>query len=300
MATREVVKPRTTAPAPKALRGGRSSFNEDGSPCLAVWKALCKIKEDSERVTTQLQNRLQDRKALDEELNDMSEGDEGYDEKAAEHFKITKKITQLRAQRDQFVARYSRIIDLTNENKIGVDDTPKQIFTMADEESEEEDNEDDAPGQLKLAAQTPGASDVFELHAMHTDAFGSREFAQVKTHLSKLNATTADIGGTQASISPLRLAAWIQKQFAKLKTTEDRREIFPKWPDWFHDGLMNTLARCASGAEAKGNQQAVIDSGAMLMALTDAAKRDVEAWLHLVGGKDTKLNHAIIAASKAG
>jgi hypothetical protein len=303
MTTRQMKEPRTTAPTPKALRGGVSSFNEDGSPCLAVWKALTKIKDDSDRVTSQLENRLKDRKALEKELEEMSESDDGYDEKAAEHYKVDRKISGLRAQRDQFIARYGRIIELTNENKIGTDATPKEIFSMADSKDEEEDDEEEGKtGQLKLSgAQRPGAAAEFETHAMQTpDAFGGREFGQIKPHLTTLNTTTADIKGTLASITPLRLASWIQKRFAQLKTTEDRREIFPKWPAWFHDGVMGILAECASGQRSHGDKQATVDAGAMLMALSDASKRDVEAWLHICGGKDAPLNKTILAAAKAG
>lgn len=293
-------KERTTAPLRKALRGGVSSFNADGSPCLAVWKAICKIKDDCDRVTSQLQNRLADRKAAEEELDEMAEGDPGYDDLAAECWKLNKKIIGLRAQRDQFSSRYSRIVELANENKIGVDDTPKQIFAMADEEPEEED-EDEKTGQLKLTgAKRPGASEEFEHHAMQTpDAFGGREFGQIKPLLAQLNVITADIKGTAAGTTPLRLASWIQKRFGQLKKTEERREIFPKWAPWFHDAIMGILAECASGQRAQGDKQATVDAGAMLMALGDAAKRDVEAWLHIVGGKDAPLNKTILAAAKA-
>lgn len=298
MATKE---PRTTAPAGKALRGGISSFNADGSPCLAVWKALTKIKDDSDRVTSQLENRIKDRKAIEEELDEMSEGDNGFDEKAAEHYKVSKKISGLRAQRDQFIARYGRIIELTIANKIGVDATPKEIFSMTDAEEEEEED-DDAPGQLKLSgAHQPGANESFETHAMQTPgAFGGRDFETIKPHLHHLNGVTAETKGTQASTTPLRLARWIEKQFSHHKTTENRREIFPKMPEWFRDAILGIVARCATGEINKGNELEEVDAGTILLALQNAATKDVEAWLHLVGGKTAEINKTVLNSAKAG
>jgi len=279
-----------TKPGP-ALRGGTSCFNEDGSPVVAVWKALCETKKSSDIVVTKLANRTKDRKAIELELREMDEGDEQYAEKTKQHWQVCEEIKGLRADRDQFISRYGRIIELTNANKLPAAASPSEIFRLADE-SEEGEEEGDDP-QLKIASALPGVRPD-HLYAQWAQAFpslfGHREGGALKPHFDKLYDPDRS--------SPLKLMRVIAEGFANCKTSKDRRELLPG-PPWFNAGLMAVMAKAATAETCKGDAVGETGAGEVLGFMQACAAKDIDAWLDLVGGKDAPANKVLLLEASA-
>lgn len=296
----------TTAPTPKALRGGASSFNEDGSWPKPVCDAIRHIKSQSDRVSLKLENATTRRNALKKEIVEKGEKHAQHADLCVDLVKQLTTIDKCRAELAAFVGSYANMVQLADEGELDLEADPKILAKQAieyrkDDDEDDEEDDDAKSGQLKLTqTHQPGPNESFETHAMQTPgAFGGRDFDTIKPHLQHLNSVTAETKGTQAWITPLRLARWIEKQFAHHKTTENRREIFPKMPEWFRDSILGIVARCATGEINKGHEGEEVDAGTILNALTNAAAKDVEAWLHLVGGKTADINKTILATAKA-
>lgn len=315
-------KPPAKKPAPKpaaaakeaparALNGGESCFNADGSPVVAVWKAMCKIKDDSDSVVSKLENRTKDRGALEKELEDLDEGDDEYTDKVLELYKTTREIKRLREQRDQFISRYGKIIELTNANKFTPAMTPKEMYEVIDEEeaataaaAEEAKvkQEEKDSGQLQIPRNavvigTGHARPSEEWKRQYNaapEAFGGKAWGDVNAQVvGKLRSHVLPSGSTWPS-SPLLLSAYIAGYFEAHTKTEDRKYCMPIAEGWFIDGLRDILARQVRGELiVKGVEEDELDVGRILINLQKAADTDVEAWLQVCGGRDSALNKAI-------
>lgn len=272
----------------KALQGGKSCFNQDGSPVAAVWKALTKVTDECDANTSKLDNRTKDRNAIEKQLAEMDEGSPDFEHKTSELYLATKEIKLLRDLRDQFPSRFTRIIRLTNENHFGPAMSAKEIIESADEAGEGEGEED--PEQLKLAPAASVRPDGLftDWATLMPEAFGDREPGVLKPHLEKLY--------TPDRCSPLKLMRWLAEQFKIHKTSKDRQELLPG-PAWFNAGLMACVARASTGETCKGDAHGESAAADVLRFMAACAATDIDAWLNLTGGKDSPANKALLKAS---
>ena len=273
-----------------ALKGGVSSFNADGSWPKAVCDAIRMVKGDSDKNTVKLTNAEKTRNALKKDLLEMAENHAEYAEKCVRFVKQLRIIEKCREDRDNYVAAYSNVIELADSNELDPEMDAKALVKRAIEMQAEEDEEDEDGHQGKLPIGTPcgpSADWKSQFEAM-PGSFGDREWGIVKGHIDKLPEKAAE--------SPLRLARWLAAGFSEVKETANRRELLKLTPAWLIDGVRSILARQAAGEISTRDGTDVTDSADMLIAFRRCAQVDVDAWLHIAGGKESALNKVVLAA----
>lgn len=282
----------------KALNNGNASFNLDGSWKLPVVQALRQAKTDYTKSQSKLVSLIEDRDAWIKELADMGEEPTTAQLlRSAELVRTEQKIKEIRDRIKMLAGSFCKIITKADEGVFDAESTAKSILRAALEDDEDEDDV-----QLKLHAPKAGEevgpdAEWYSQYKMNPAAFGDREWAMVKSHTDKLYAMK--FGKMDKVSSPLKLAEYINRQFAFLKQTGDRKGILPKVPDWFMTGVMTLLAEHARGEHGQGEEGRETDSGVLLDHLGDCAQIDVEAWLAICGGKDSPLNVAILKSKVA-
>lgn len=288
----------------KALNGGNSAFQQDGSWVLEVCQALRQTRKDYESAQSKLVQATEDRDAWTKELAEM--GDEptkAQMQRCAELVKTEQKIKELRDRIKSLAGSYGKIIKKADEGGFEAGMTAKQLSKAA----LEEEDEDDDGGQMKLGggkagggkggAQVGPDADWFDQFNMDPRTFRDMEWPMVKEHFDKLRGL--QLGRGVKVDNPAALAGYMLKQFNFLKDTGDRKNIMPKLPGWFLEGLMVLMAQHVAGIHNQGDEGREVLSATMIGQLTDAAQIDVDAWLAICGGKDSELNKAILKAKAA-
>lgn len=299
-------KPQTPG---KALGGGSACFREDGTftknACDALRTAAKKLAATSSKITST----TEDRDAWLKEFPTIKSQTEKKD-RAVQIVEAIASLKLLRAEKIKMGGTLGRIVAGIDAGQFNVEMSPKEIIDQAregggredDDEEDGEGGEDEKPTDQQNLKFT-GHGDASAGHGWHDQwkaypaVWGEREWPVVNAHISKVHDLKA---GTMVVGTPAAFARFLRVSFEKLKTTEDRRGILPAAPEWFWDGIMELVARHAA-CELYGRGEASSEKVAaeMLEDLQKAADKDVDAWLHLVGGKGSLLNHTINNTAKA-
>ena len=118
------------------------------------------------------------------------------------------------------------------------------------------------------------------------------DWEQVARHMPAV--TDLRVGSTPVD-NPFTLARYVLAEWKKVgRTTKDRENVLPKDPAKFYEGLWALVAAAARGAfNDPQSEQDGADSSALRDVLCKIRDLDIDAWLALVGGKDSDLNKVI-------
>lgn len=283
-------------PTGQALNGGQTSFNEDGTFPKAVCDALRLATKNYNATISKIERATADRDALMQEVVELDAGTKERRESCEEIVDNILKLKSLRADRIRYGSVFAKLIEKADKGEVDVTLTAKQIVNdLNDADDEGDDESDDVPGQMPL--KLTGHGSVFaddswaKQHEAYPQVWGGREWPVVYAHVQKIHDLKL---GNMMVGHPAAFAKYIAGSFKKLTNSSDRKNILPGAPDWFWEGVFQLVAahaRCelaGAGEEARESQAAV-----MLGDLQVAADHDPDAWLDLVGGKDSPINRAI-------
>lgn len=282
----------------KALRGGKSSFDEKGAFAANVCGALRKITHQYDQVVSRIASTTEDRDAWQKEFAEEKKGSTRHQELGVKYSQAVLDLKKLRSQKQSLGAAYGRVVRKADANEIDPEMTVDQILddATAEQEGDDDEEEDQTPQMRLLGTHNVKATDGWrDQYKACPQAFEGREWPLVHDQISKLLSVSKEIWGRAALMSPLELALAIPTAFARSATTKSRKGIFPPMTDWALAGvaeLMDRHARMELGA--KGDAEAESNASRIEAALRDAADKDPDAFVHLFG-KDSRVNRLVSA-----
>lgn len=289
----------------KALGGGTSCFQPDGTYTKNGCDALRLAAKKLAAATSKIQSITEDRDAWLKDYPTLK-GKE-REQRAVQIVDAITGLKQYRAEKLKYGGTLGRIVAGLDAGQFNTEMSPKEIVEQAREGGGREDEDDEDGGeeeggsdQTTLTFTRNGAASCGagwqENWKAYPQIFGEREWGVCYAHVSKLHDLKL---GTMAVGTPAALARYIRGMFKKLKSTKDRMEILPHAPEWFLDALRELLARHAvCELNGKGEVGAEKAAAEMFEELTAAFDADPDAFLHIAGGKNSLLEMTINRAGK--